>query len=54
MCCVTEVQIWLTPSDYKGLLGSSDVRQMYAVQIVNDQRIISIEPMGYYHSEFLL
>lgn len=52
MCCVTEVQIWLTPSDYKGLLGSSDVRQMYAVQIVNDQRIISIEPMGYYHSEF--
>jgi len=52
MVCVTEVQVWLTPKDYKSLLGDSDVRQMYVVRIANDHRIIAIEPMGNYHGEF--
>lgn len=52
MVCVTEVQAWITPNEYKDLLGNSDKRQLYVIKIANDKRIISAEPMGNYHGEF--
>jgi hypothetical protein len=54
--CVTETQVWLTPSDFdmsnKEKLGEEDFPILHLVTYVNDSRLIRVEPMNNYHSGF--
>lgn len=53
---VTETQIRLTPSEFilsdGQPLGPEKTPIMYLVWLVNDQRVLRCEPMGYLHGEF--
>ena len=54
--CVTECQVWLTPSEFEleggKKLGKEDSPILYLVNYVNDDRIIRVEPMNNMHSSF--
>jgi len=56
MFCVTECQVWLTPSKFKDddgvALGEEEFPVLYLVWYVNDMRVIKAEPMTVYHNSF--
>jgi hypothetical protein len=56
MCVRTEVQVWLTPADFKidgeTPLGDETWPTLYVITYVNDQTVIRCEPMNYLHNEF--
>lgn len=56
MAIVTEVQVWLTPTDFKddtgATLGDEDKPILFLVWYANDQTILRAEPMNYPHNKF--
>jgi hypothetical protein len=56
MCIRTEVQVWLTPSEFKlsdeSPMGPEDYPILYVITYANDQTVIRCEPMNYLHNEF--
>ena len=56
MCVRTEVQLWLTPKDFKDSngdpMGPEDYPILYVITYCNDHTVIRCEPMNYIHNEF--
>lgn len=54
---VTEVQVWLVPSDFKDEtsdtpLGKSERPELYVIWYANDEVILKAEPLNYPHNQF--
>jgi len=57
MCVLTEVQIWITPKDFKNdagktPLGDDDSPTLFLVWYANDTFILKAEPLNYSHNQF--
>jgi hypothetical protein len=61
MAIVTEVQIWITPNDFKNEaaegdaqtpFGTGDKPELYVIEYANDKTILRAEPLNYEHNEF--
>jgi hypothetical protein len=57
MCVVTEIQVWITPKDFKDSygknpLGDEDSPTLFVVWYANDTTILKAEPMNYTHNKF--
>lgn len=56
VCVLTEVQVWLVPSEFTlddgKKLGEENYPVLYVVAYANDETVIRVEPMNYVHNQF--
>jgi len=57
MCVLTELQVWITPKDFKDSvgknpLGDDDAPTLFVVWYANDTFILKAEQMNYNHNQF--
>lgn len=56
MCVLTEIQVWITPKDFKSgdtnPLGTEDSPTLFVIWYVNDAYVVKAEPMNYTHNQF--
>lgn len=57
MCVVTEIQVWITPKDFKDQygknpLGADDFPTLYVIWYANDTFILKAEKLNYSHNHF--